>query len=58
VGLRLLLTLSMAQDRLDGRVVLALPRGIVRTVLETAGIDQLMPIHDNLDAAEAEFAAV
>jgi anti-sigma B factor antagonist len=58
VGLRLLLTLSMAQDRLGGRVVLALPRGIVRTVLDTAGIDQLMPVHDSLDAAEAEFAVV
>lgn len=56
VGLRLLLTLSMAQDRLGGQVILALPQGIVRTVLDTAGIDQLMPIHDSLDAAEAGFA--
>lgn len=53
VGIRLLLSAALAQDGMGGKVVVAMPQGIVRAILETAGVDQLVPIYDSLEAAQA-----
>lgn len=56
IGIRLLITSARAQANRGGKLVLAAPQPLVRKVLEIAGIDQLIPIYDNVEAAHAGFA--
>jgi anti-anti-sigma factor len=56
IGIRLLMTTTRAQALRGGKVVLAAPPPLVRKVLETAGIDQLVPIAADVEAARAALA--
>lgn len=56
IGIRLLVTAAKAQAVRGGKVILAAPQPLVRKVLETAGIDKLIPIVADLDAGRACFA--
>ena len=56
IGIRLLVASARAQANRGGKMVLAAPSTLVRTVLETAGIDQLIPLVADVDAARAALA--
>lgn len=56
IGIRLLITSARAQSNSGGKLVLAAPQPLVRKVLEIAGIDQLIPIYDDSQTAQAGFA--
>lgn len=56
IGIRLLLTSAKAQVQRGGKLVLAAPQPLVRQVLEVAGIDQLIPLFRDSQAALAAFA--
>jgi anti-anti-sigma factor len=56
IGIRLLMTTARAQALRGGKVVLAAPQPLVRRVLETAGVDQLVPLAPDLAAARAALA--
>jgi anti-sigma B factor antagonist len=56
IGIRLLVASARAQANRGGKMVLAAPSALVRNVLETAGIDQLIPLAADVDAARAVFA--
>ena len=47
----MLLTAARAQAQRGGRIVLVGPDAMGRKVLETAGVDQIVPVFDGLDAA-------
>jgi anti-anti-sigma factor len=51
IGIRMLLTAARAQAQRGGKIVLVAPDAMGRKVLETAGVDQLVPVVDDLDAA-------
>jgi anti-sigma B factor antagonist len=55
IGIRLLLTAAKAQANRGGKLVLAGPQPFVRKVLEAAGIDQVVPIVTDVDAARASL---
>lgn len=57
IGIRLLITAARGQKGRGGRLVLACPQPAVRKVLESAGIDQLVPLFDDLESARATLAA-
>jgi len=57
IGIRMLLTAARAQAQRGGKMVLISPAGMSRKVLETAGVDQLVPIVPDLDAARSTFGA-
>ena len=57
IGIRMLLTAARAQALRGGRMVLISPAGMSRKVLETAGVDALIPIVADLDAAQSALAA-
>ncbi|TAN49981.1 MAG: anti-sigma factor antagonist [Methylococcaceae bacterium] len=56
IGIRLLMTSARAQANRGGKLVLAAPQPLVRKVLETAGIDQLIPLAADLETAQTLFA--
>jgi anti-sigma B factor antagonist len=56
IGIRLLITSARAQANRGGKLVLVAPQPMVRMVLETAGIDQLIPVVADVEAARASFA--
>lgn len=56
IGIRMLMTSAKAQANRGGKLVLTSPQPLVRKVLETAGIDQLIPLTADVDAALACFA--
>lgn len=56
IGIRLLITAAKAQASRGGKLVLASPQPMVRKVLETAGIDKLIPMVGDLDAGRACLA--
>lgn len=51
IGIRTLFVAARAQHQRGGKLVLFAPQPLVRKVLETAGVDQMIPIADSLDAA-------
>lgn len=51
IGLRLLLKNAKALANRGGRMVLFGPRALVREVLTMGGIEQAIPVHDDLEAA-------
>ncbi len=53
IGIRTLLSSAKALALRGGRMVLLAPQPLVRKVLETAGIDQIIPVYDDRDAALA-----
>jgi len=53
MGLRSIVLPARAVKSRGGKVVLFAPNEMVESVLKTAGIDTLIPIHHNLDAAVA-----
>lgn len=55
IGIRLLITAARAQQSRGGRLVLASAQPPVRKVLEAAGVDQLIPLVDDVQAARASF---
>ena len=57
IGIRMLLTAARAQMQRGGRVILVSPAGMSRRVLETAGVDQLVAVVPDLDAARSALAA-
>ena len=57
IGIRALLMNAKAVERRGGRLVLLDPDPNVRTVLETASINELIPVCDSLDDARAKVAA-
>ncbi len=57
IGIRLLMTAARGQKGRGGRFVLAAPQAAVREVLETAGIDQLIPLHPDVESARTAVAS-
>jgi anti-anti-sigma factor len=57
IGIRTLMTAARGQHGRGGRLVLAAAQPVVQKVLLTAGIDQLIPTYESVDAAHASFAA-
>lgn len=57
IGIRMLLTAARAQTQRGGRIILVGPDGMSQKVLETAGVDQLVPIVPDLDAARRALGA-
>lgn len=57
IGIRTLLSNAKAQGSRGGKMVLCNTQELVREVLTTAGIDQLIPIANDLEAAK-ELARV
>lgn len=56
VGIRMLMGGARTQSRMGGKLVLMAPDEISLKILKTTGIDQLVPVRADLDAALAEFA--
>ena len=57
IGIRSLLLNAKVLQRRGGKMVLLNPQPMVEKVLRTSGIDKLIPIHMDLDAALAEIAS-
>ncbi|HKA43673.1 MAG TPA: STAS domain-containing protein [Burkholderiales bacterium] len=57
IGLRTLLTAARAQATRGGKMVLFGPNAMVRNVLETAGIDTILPIFNDWESARAGLHA-
>jgi anti-anti-sigma factor len=55
IGIRMLLMSAKALNRRGGRLVLYKPQPLVGEVLATAGIDILIPVYDDFDAACASL---
>ena len=58
IGIRTLLTSAKAQGHRGGRLVLLNPQPMVESVLATAGVDTLIPIFRDLDAALLDLQPV
>jgi anti-anti-sigma factor len=56
IGIRMLITSARGQSARGGKLVLAAPQPLVKKVLETAGIDKLVPVVDSVEAAQAALA--
>jgi anti-anti-sigma factor len=57
IGLRTLLTAARAQAGRGGRMVLVAPSEMVRRILETSGIDSIVPILSDWASAQARLRA-
>ena len=57
IGIRMLLTAARAQSLRGGKLILVSPGGMTRKVLETAGVDQLVSVVGDLDAARSALGA-
>ena len=57
IGLRTLLMAARAQAGRGGKMVLVGPNPMVRQILETAGVDSIVPIFNDRDSARAELHA-
>lgn len=55
IGIRLLITSARGQSSRGGKLVLAAPQPLVHKVIETAGIDQLITVFADVEAARASF---
>lgn len=53
IGIRMLMTAARGQQQRGGKIVFAAPASMVKRVLETAGIDRLVPVHDSVEEAIA-----
>jgi anti-anti-sigma factor len=57
IGIRALLTAARGQRQRGGKLVLAEPQPMVRKVLETAGVDQVVPVYESITSARAALSA-
>ena len=57
IGIRTLVTNARAQSRQGGAVALAGAQPLVAEVLKTAGIDEVIPIYPDVDAASSALKA-
>lgn len=57
IGIRMLIYSARTQSQRGGKLVVVGPDAMGRKVLETAGVDQMIPIFDSLDDARAALAA-
>ena len=58
IGLRTLLNAARAQAGRGGKMVLVAPNELVRKVLETSGVDSIIPILGDWAGAQAQLQAV
>lgn len=58
IGMRTLLSNAKSLSRKGGKMVLLNPQPMVATALATAGIDTLIPVHNDLDSARNALAGV
>ena len=58
IGMRTLLSNAKALSLKGGRMVLLSPQPMVATALSTAGIDTLIPVHEDLRSARQALADV
>ena len=56
IGIRLLIKSARAQASRGGKLVLAAPQPLVRKVLETTGIDKVIPLSADVESARASIA--
>lgn len=56
IGIRLLVTGAQAQSKMGGKMVMVHPDEATRRILKTTGIDQLIPVFDDMNAALGSFA--
>ena len=54
-GMRILVSNAKSLAGRGGKMVLFKPTPMVKNVLSSAGIDQLIPIYDDLEAAKADL---
>jgi anti-anti-sigma factor len=57
IGIRLLITAARGQKGRGGSYVLAAAQPAVSKVLRSAGIDQLIPLYEDVESARAAIAA-
>jgi len=57
IGIRALVAAAKVQAARGGRMAIVNPEPMVRKVLETAGIDQLIPLYDNFESASSALRA-
>ena len=57
IGIRALVATAKAQVARGGRVAIVNPQPMVRNILETAGIDRLIPLYDNFESASSALRA-
>lgn len=55
IGIRMLMTSARGQHGRGGKLVLAGAQPLVKKVLVTAGIDQLIPLFDDVDSARTSL---
>jgi anti-anti-sigma factor len=56
IGIRLLVAGAQAVSKAGGKMVLANPDDATRRILKTTGIDQIIPVFDDMPAAIGAFA--
>jgi anti-anti-sigma factor len=56
IGIRLLMTAARGQKGRGGHLVLAAAQPPVLKVIQTAGIDQLIPVYPDVETARAAIA--
>lgn len=57
IGMRMLLGNARALGKRGGKMVLLKPTEMVKNVLKSAGIDELIPVYDDFEAACADLRA-
>lgn len=57
IGIRLLITAARGQNGRGGKFVLASAQPAVMKVLRSAGIDQLIPVYEDVESARTAIAA-
>ena len=55
IGIRLLVNNAKALQNREGKLVLLSPPSMIKEALEAAGIDLLIPIHDNIEDAVTDL---
>lgn len=56
IGIRMLMNAARGQHNRGGKLVVAAAQPAVAKVLVTAGIDQLIPMYDTIESAQAAFS--
>jgi anti-sigma B factor antagonist len=58
IGIRLLLSNARALENRTGKLVLLQPTAAVKDVLSVAGVDQLLEVYDDLEAAQLALSGI
>lgn len=56
IGVRMLVAGAQALGKKGGKMVMVNPDEATRRILKTTGIDKVIPVFDNIEAATAAFA--